>query len=96
MCAKKADTNVEYSDALCRLLELCGLGFLKERSSDESAYSPQVIEVLSTLGHLVCGESDKVRAEVSKTVARLFSSEYHSEGETEGTQKCWYMYTVCC
>ena len=86
VCANKLHTNPAYCGALCRLIELCGLPFLKEKASDENTYAPQVIEVLTTLGELVCMDSEQVRAEVAKAVA-AFSTEQSNRALTEG---------ICC
>lgn len=84
VCASKLETNSEYSEILCTLLELCSLPFLKEKASDENTYAPQMIEMLTTFGQLVCGENDAVRAQIAKTIASFYtqkSSEVPIEGE---------------
>ena len=83
VCAKKLYTNPDYCEALCRLIELCGLPFLKEKASDENTYAPQVIEVLTILGELVCMDSEPVRAEVARAVA-AFSTEQSNQALMEG------------
>ena len=83
VCANKLHTSPEYCGALCRLIELCGLPFLKERASDENTYAPQVIELLTMLGELVCMDSEPVRAEVAKAVA-AFSAEQSNHALIEG------------
>ena len=83
VCASKVPTNPEYSEALCRLLELCGLPFLKEKASDENTYAPQIIEILTTLGQLVCGENESVMAQVAKT-ATSFCTEQTNQAQIEG------------
>lgn len=83
VCANKLHTNPEYCEALCRLIELCGLPFLKEKASDENTYAPQVIEALSTLGKLVCINNESVRAEVARAVA-AFSTEQPNQALIEG------------
>ena len=84
MCANRVHTNAEYAATFCRILELCGLPFLKEKASDESTYCPQMIEVLTTLGHLVSGDSELVRAQVAETVA-TFCTKSTNHVVTEGT-----------
>lgn len=81
--ANKLRTNPEYCEALCQLIELCGLPFLKEKASDENTYAPQVIEVLTTLGELVCMDSEPVRAKVARAVA-AFSTEQSNKALIEG------------
>ena len=89
VCAKKLHTNPDYCEALCRLIELCGLPFLKEKASDENTYAPQVIEVLTTLGELVCMDSESVRAEVARAVA-VFSTEQSNQALIEGIMLCYH------
>ena len=93
MCANKLQTNPEICEALCRLIELCGLPFLKEKASDENTYAPQVIEVLSTLGELVCMESEPVRTEVARAVAE-FSTEQSNQALMEGIRVHCYHCTI--
>lgn len=83
VCANKLHTNPEYCEILCRLIELCGLPFLKEKASDENTYAPQVVEVLTTMGHLVCGENEPVRVQVAKAVA-AFCTEQPNQALIEG------------
>lgn len=83
MCTNKLCTNPEYSETLCRLLELCGLPFLKERASDENTYAPQIIEVLTTLGQLVCGENEQVMIQVAKTVMS-YCTKQTNQAQIEG------------
>ena len=95
MCASKVYTNAEYVDTFCRLLGLCGLPFLKEKASDENTYSPQMIEVLTTLGQLVCGDSEPVRVQVAETVAMLCSKQRNRtvvEGMQYEHKRMYYMY----
>ena len=83
MCANKLHTNPDYCEALCQLVELCGLPFLKEKASDENTYASQVIEVLTTLGQLVCMDNEPVRAEVANSVAS-FCTEQANQALIEG------------
>lgn len=50
ICADRVDEQALYVEPLCRLLELCGLCFLKEKTSDEVTYRQIAVESVSQIG----------------------------------------------
>uniref|UniRef100_A0A8C9RLV8 Cilia and flagella associated protein 69 n=1 Tax=Scleropages formosus TaxID=113540 RepID=A0A8C9RLV8_SCLFO len=60
-CADKANDHPEYIPAMCDILRICGLPFLKEKSSDEMKYAPVVREALSQMGLRLASPGYKVQ-----------------------------------
>ena len=75
VCSERLHRTPEYLDPLCKLVGLCSLPFLKEKTSDENTYAPQVIETLAWLGRLAKGQHDQLRGGVAKAVAAFYSEQ---------------------
>jgi hypothetical protein len=91
--AEKLSRSSEYEEPLCKIVALCSVPFLKEKSSDENTYAPCVIETLSLLGTLVKFESEPLRQQVAQTIADFYTAE-SNEALVEGLQATTTTYNV--
>ncbi|XP_060916476.1 cilia- and flagella-associated protein 69-like [Labrus mixtus] len=73
ICAEKGKDHPEYLSILCEALEICGLPFLKEKSSDELTYAKDVIEFLSHMGCLMRVSDVEVRQQIVESVKIFYS-----------------------
>ena len=73
---ERLDSAPQYLSALCRLIELCGKPFLKQKLSDENTYAADVLQTLTLLGQLAVSSAGD--GQITVAVARAISS-FHSE-----------------
>lgn len=52
VCADRVEDNPVYIDPLIAILKLCSIPYLKEKSSDETAYEQICIESVAQLGEM--------------------------------------------
>ena len=50
VCADRIQDNKQYVKPMSEILQICSKPFLKEKASDEMAYSQIVVESISQLG----------------------------------------------
>ena len=50
VCADRVEEQHLYVEPICDLVKICGLPFLKEKTSDETAYQQIAVESISQLG----------------------------------------------
>ncbi|XP_041039883.1 cilia- and flagella-associated protein 69-like [Carcharodon carcharias] len=75
LCAEKVRDQDAYIQPICEVLKLCGLPFLKEKSSDESNFAQVVSESISQMGYLLRVPSAEVRLQICDSIMRLYSKE---------------------
>ncbi|KAM9385666.1 cilia- and flagella-associated protein 69 [Pholidichthys leucotaenia] len=73
ICADKVKDYPEYVSFLCEALTICRLPFLKEKTSDELNYAPDVMEFLSHIGCLMRVPHDDVRQHIVECVTSFYS-----------------------
>ncbi|KAI3358807.1 hypothetical protein L3Q82_015208, partial [Scortum barcoo] len=73
ICAEKVKDHPEYVPILCEALKICGLPFLKEKTSDELAYAQDVIEFFSHMGCLMRVSDAEVRQQIVESVKSFYS-----------------------
>ncbi|XP_048380327.1 cilia- and flagella-associated protein 69-like isoform X2 [Stegostoma tigrinum] len=74
-CAEKVRDQDAYLQPMCEILKLCGLPFLKKKSSDESNFAQVVSESISQMGYLLRVPSAEVRLQICDSIMRLYSKE---------------------
>lgn len=83
LCAEKVKEHPDYISPLCELLKLCGLPFLKERSSEETTFVQIVTESISQMGFLMRVPSNQVRIQICDSIISFYkpkTSKQHVEG----------------
>ncbi|XP_072017652.1 cilia- and flagella-associated protein 69-like isoform X2 [Amphiura filiformis] len=73
VCADRIQDNKQYIQPMLDILKICSKPFLKEKSSDEVAYSQIVVESISQLGYLMRVPSREVRLQLAKTLLSLYN-----------------------
>ncbi|XP_070566690.1 cilia- and flagella-associated protein 69-like [Ptychodera flava] len=73
VCVDRVNEHPEYIDPMCEILKICSLPFLKEKSSDETAYAQIAMESISQLGYLMRVPSDKVRSQICKSLISFYA-----------------------
>nr|XP_006825782.1 PREDICTED: uncharacterized protein C7orf63-like [Saccoglossus kowalevskii] len=73
VCADRVGEHEEYIEPMCEVLKICSLPFLKEKSSDETAYSQIAVESISQLGYLMRVPSNAVRYQICKSLLSFYS-----------------------
>ena len=63
----------QYVGPICRLVELCGKPFLKEKASDENTYATHVLQTLSQLGSLALTGVNSIITTVALAIASFHS-----------------------
>ena len=53
VCADRVDDQPLYVEPMCEILRLCSQPFLKEKTSDETAFKQIAVESVSQLGKAV-------------------------------------------
>ncbi|KAL4629774.1 cilia- and flagella-associated protein 69 [Arapaima gigas] len=77
LCADKTTDHPEYIPVMCDILQICGLPFLKEKSSDEVKYAAVVKESLSQMGCLMRVPSAKIRLQTCTSIIMCFRQPKH-------------------
>ncbi|XP_043923464.1 cilia- and flagella-associated protein 69 isoform X2 [Protopterus annectens] len=83
LCAEKVKDQNEYLQPMCGIIKLCGLPFLKQKSSDEGHYSQIVSESISQLGYLMRLPLSEVRIQICESIISFYTrqpSKMHIEG----------------
>ncbi|NXI34357.1 CFA69 protein, partial [Galbula dea] len=75
LCAEKRNGQEAFTEPLCELIKLCGLPFLKKKSSDESSYSGAASKAVAQLGYLMRVPSSQVRIQICKCVVSFYHPE---------------------
>ncbi|XP_067855032.1 cilia- and flagella-associated protein 69-like isoform X1 [Heptranchias perlo] len=75
LCAEKVKDQDAYVQPICEILKLCGLPFLKEKSSDEYNFAQVVSESISQMGYLLRVPSTDVRLQICDSIMRLYCKE---------------------
>ncbi|KAJ1100804.1 hypothetical protein NDU88_005879 [Pleurodeles waltl] len=73
ICAEKVVEQEEFVEPIFEIVKLCGLPFLKAKSSDEIKYAQVVSESISQLGYLMRVPSSQVRMQICATIIRFYS-----------------------
>ncbi|XP_036372166.1 cilia- and flagella-associated protein 69-like [Megalops cyprinoides] len=73
LCVEKAEGRPEYTSVMCDILKICGLPFLKEKSSDEMNYAKTVQESFSQMGYLMRVPSAEVRLQICASIISFFN-----------------------
>ncbi|XP_050993225.1 cilia- and flagella-associated protein 69-like [Labeo rohita] len=77
LCAERVSDHPEYARILCDLLQICGLPFLKEKSSDEMNYAAVVTDCVSQMGYLMRIPVPEVRLQICSSVIAFYSRDKH-------------------
>ncbi|XP_026088119.1 cilia- and flagella-associated protein 69 isoform X3 [Carassius auratus] len=77
LCAERVSDHPEYARILCDLLQICGLPFLKEKSSDEMKYASVVTDCVSQMGFLMRIPLPEVRRQICLSVSAFYSRDKH-------------------
>jgi len=84
VCADRVDPHQLYIEPMCEILQTCRLPFLKEKTSDETAFEQIAVESLSQLGYLMRVPSPEVRSQICRTILSL----YCEKPRAQQLQKC--------
>ncbi|XP_029444644.1 cilia- and flagella-associated protein 69-like isoform X1 [Rhinatrema bivittatum] len=84
-CAGKVKHHEEFVEPTCEIIKLCGLPFLKEKSSDETKYATIVSETILQLGNLIRVPNSLVRIQTCSSIINFYSTE-HPMQKSEGFQ----------
>ncbi|XP_031441920.1 cilia- and flagella-associated protein 69 [Clupea harengus] len=74
ICAEKSKDHPEYTSILYELLKICGLPFLKEKTSDEVKYTDIAKQSLSQLGYLMRVPNADVRLQICASISSFCNS----------------------
>ncbi|KAK2887814.1 hypothetical protein Q8A67_016042 [Cirrhinus molitorella] len=77
LCAERVSDHPEYARVLCDLLQICGLPFLKEKSSDEMNYAAVVTDCVSQMGYLMRIPLPEVQHQICSSVIAFYSRDKH-------------------
>ncbi|XP_051728378.1 cilia- and flagella-associated protein 69-like isoform X2 [Ctenopharyngodon idella] len=77
LCAERVTDQPEYAKILCDLLQICGLPFLKEKSSDEMKFSAAATDCVSQMGYLMRIPLPEVRQQICASVITFYSRDKH-------------------
>ncbi|XP_067267132.1 cilia- and flagella-associated protein 69-like isoform X2 [Chanodichthys erythropterus] len=77
LCAERVTDHPEYPKILCDLLQICGLPFLKEKSSDEMKFCSAAADCLSQMGYLMRVPLPEVRQQICASVISFYSRDKH-------------------
>ncbi|XP_078283905.1 cilia- and flagella-associated protein 69 [Rhinoraja longicauda] len=75
LCAEKVKDENAYVEPICKILELCGLPFLKEKSTDEPNFAQVVSESISQMGYLLRIPNTEIRLQICDSIMNLFCKE---------------------
>ncbi|XP_022085503.1 cilia- and flagella-associated protein 69-like [Acanthaster planci] len=75
VCADRVQEQPLYIQPMMEILKIAGLPFLKEKTSDGTAYAQIVVESISQLGYLMRVPSKEVRLQLASTLLNIFSNE---------------------
>ncbi|KAG8443208.1 hypothetical protein GDO86_011856 [Hymenochirus boettgeri] len=75
ICAERIEDHKDYIDPMCDILKLCGLPFLKEKTSDELTYAQAVAESLALIGCMMRVPSSQVRIQLCNSIINFYSPE---------------------
>ncbi|XP_077978018.1 cilia- and flagella-associated protein 69-like [Glandiceps talaboti] len=73
VCADRVGDHAEYTEPMCEILKICSLPFLKEKSSDETAYAQIAVESISQLGYLMRVPCEEVRSQICKSLISFYA-----------------------
>ncbi|XP_059828185.1 cilia- and flagella-associated protein 69-like [Hypanus sabinus] len=96
LCAEKVKDQDAYVEPICKILKLCGLPFLKEKSTDESNFAQVVSESISQMGYLLRIPNREIQMQICNSIMNLFCTESPRK-EVEGflpTSKTYNMQMV--
>ncbi|XP_072910673.1 cilia- and flagella-associated protein 69-like isoform X2 [Hemitrygon akajei] len=96
LCAEKVKDQDAYVEPICKILKLCGLPFLKAKSTDESNFAQVVSESISQMGYLLRIPNREIRMQICNSIMNLFCTESPRK-EVEGflpTSKTYNMQMV--
>ncbi|XP_048085313.1 cilia- and flagella-associated protein 69-like isoform X2 [Alosa alosa] len=74
ICTEKIKDHPEYTPMLYDLLKICGLPFLKEKTSDEVKYTDAAKQSLSQLGYLMRVPKADVRLQLCASISSFYNS----------------------
>ncbi|KAL2080316.1 hypothetical protein ACEWY4_024109 [Coilia grayii] len=74
ICSERIKDHEEYTSILHNLLKICGLPFLKEKTSDEVKYRDIAKQSLSRLGYLMRVPNADIRMQICASVSSFCSS----------------------
>ncbi|XP_051872151.1 cilia- and flagella-associated protein 69-like [Pristis pectinata] len=80
LCAEKVKDQDAYVQPICKILKLCGLPFLKEKSTDESNFAQVVSESISQMGYLLRIPNKEIRLQICDSIMNLFCEESPRRG----------------
>ncbi|ELU15468.1 hypothetical protein CAPTEDRAFT_176397 [Capitella teleta] len=72
ICADRIEESSVYIDPMIEIIRLCGIPFLKEKSSDEIAFEQIAIESVAQLGYLMRVPCPGVRNEICNTLITFY------------------------
>lgn len=75
LCAEKVKDQIAYVEPICNILELCGLPFLMEKSTDEPNFAQVVSESISQMGYLLRIPNTEIRLQICDSIMNLFCKE---------------------
>ncbi|XP_069504466.1 cilia- and flagella-associated protein 69 [Ambystoma mexicanum] len=79
ICAEKIIQQEEFVEPTMEIVKLCGLPFLREKSSDEAKYAHVVSDSISQLGCLMRVPCAQVRIQVCNTVIGFYCPDFATQ-----------------
>ncbi|KAE8596112.1 hypothetical protein XENTR_v10015973 [Xenopus tropicalis] len=73
LCAERIEDHKDFVDPMCEIVKLCGLPFLKEKTSDELNYAQVVAESISQLGCMMRVPSSQVRIQLCRALINFYN-----------------------
>ncbi|KAI8483595.1 Cilia and flagella associated protein 69 [Branchiostoma belcheri] len=72
VCADRIPIDPSYVEPMCQLLQICSYPFLKEKTSDETAYAQIVVESISQMGYLMRVPNNKIRVQLCQSLVSFY------------------------
>lgn len=88
VCRERLETNLQYEKPLCDLIKVCGMPFLKERSSDDSLHAGPIINLLTELGHTMKINNVTAQLQLGESLLRFYTDQSFENQSFEGYQAC--------
>nr|XP_002126046.2 cilia- and flagella-associated protein 69 isoform X2 [Ciona intestinalis]XP_018667628.1 cilia- and flagella-associated protein 69 isoform X2 [Ciona intestinalis] len=94
ICADRVAQHTCYVQPMCKLLHICGLSYLTEKMSDESAYSQIVIESVSQMGYLMRVPNSSVRSALADALISLYCNPPTSQDVYQDLKPASHEYNI--
>ncbi|XP_071803414.1 cilia- and flagella-associated protein 69-like [Asterias amurensis] len=75
VCADRVNEHPIYTKPMLAILKIASLPFLKEKTSDGTAYTQIVVESISQLGYLMRVPSKEIRLQLASSLLSIFCNE---------------------